>query len=98
MDATLANEDRRRQVHPTVTAPRKGEVDVRAIRLGCPGGMGATQAAFAGAIGVAVKTVRNWEQRRREPTGPARVLLAIVAHSPWLIHDLMNDPDKPPVA
>src|SRR3954452_11866873 len=38
----------------------------------------ATQASFAAAIGVPVKTLRNWEQDRRHPTGPGRVLLAVI--------------------
>ncbi len=47
------------------------EPDVRAIRERT----GQSQAAFAGSIGVAVATLRNWEQGRRRPQGPARVLL-----------------------
>src|SRR5688500_16775470 len=83
---------------PKVTAPMRGELDVRAIRLGIRGGIGATQEGFANAIGVPVKTLRNWEQRRRQPTGPARVLLMLAARDPWLVFDVANDqhrlPDK----
>jgi putative transcriptional regulator len=32
--------------------------------------------------GVSVKTVQNWEQGRRKPTGPARALLVVIAHDP----------------
>jgi Helix-turn-helix len=53
-----------------------GSIDVRAIRLSTTGGIAVTQKGFADAIGVPVKTLRNWEQGRRQPTGPARVLLA----------------------
>jgi len=38
-----------------------------------------SQTKFAALIGVSVYTVRNWEQRRRAPEGPARVLLQVVA-------------------
>lgn len=38
-----------------------------------------SQAKFAALIGVSVYTVRNWEQGRRAPEGPARVLLQVVA-------------------
>ena len=73
-----------------VQTPERGSLDVRAIKLGTPGGIGATQAAFASAIGVPVKTLRNWEQRRREPTGPARVLLSMIERDPWLVFDVAN--------
>jgi putative transcriptional regulator len=53
-------------------------------------GIGATQRTFADAIGVPVKTVRNWEQGRRKPTGPALVLLLLVQRDPWIVFDLMN--------
>jgi DNA-binding transcriptional regulator YiaG len=43
---------------------------------------GYTQGSFAQAIGVSLKTVQNWEQRRRKPTGPARALLVVIAHDP----------------
>jgi putative transcriptional regulator len=46
---------------------------------------------FADLIGVPVKTLRNWEQRRREPTGPARVLLSMIERDPWLVFDVAND-------
>ena len=41
-----------------------------------------TQDAFAGKIGVPVATLRNWEQGRRYPTGPARVLLNALEREP----------------
>jgi putative transcriptional regulator len=50
-----------------------GDMDVRWIRLNA-GSIGCTQGNFADAIGVSVKTVRNWEQLRRRPNGPARIL------------------------
>ena len=41
-----------------------------------------TQLEFAAKLGVPVETIRNWEQGKRAPRGPARALLAVVAHSP----------------
>ena len=82
---------RRRLGLAVVKTPERGSLDVRAIRLRTPGGIGATQAAFASAIGVPVRTLRNWEQRRREPTGPARVLLSMIERDPWLVFDVAND-------
>lgn len=54
---------------------------VRAIREKT----GLTQAAFARQIGVPVATLRNWEQGRRCPVGPARVLLAMLAKDPEIV-------------
>jgi putative transcriptional regulator len=48
---------------------------------------GLSQAAFARRIGVAVGTLRNWEQGRRSPQGPARVLLALLDHNPRIVED-----------
>jgi putative transcriptional regulator len=55
-----------------------GEPDPRLIREG----MGLTQERFASALGISVKTLRNWEQGRREPSGPAMRLLEIAARHP----------------
>jgi putative transcriptional regulator len=43
-----------------------------------------SQSEFASLIGVSVKTLQNWEQDRRRPTGPAATLLRIIAHEPRL--------------
>jgi putative transcriptional regulator len=50
-------------------------IDIVAIRKKS----GATQDGFARQIGVSTATLRNWEQGRRQPEGPARVLLAMLA-------------------
>jgi putative transcriptional regulator len=46
------------------------------------GQTGLTQAAFAAQIGVPVETVRNWEQGKRSPRGPARALLKVIEQAP----------------
>ncbi len=46
------------------------------------GQTGLTQAAFAARIGVPVETVRNWEQGKRSPRGPARALLKVIEEAP----------------
>jgi putative transcriptional regulator len=57
------------------TAPFPGVRDLRRrSRL--------TQLEFAARLGVPVETIRNWEQGKRAPRGPARALLAVIAHSP----------------
>ena len=43
---------------------------------------GLTQTAFAERIDVPVETVRNWEQGKRTPRGPARALLKLIATAP----------------
>src|SRR5712692_12023505 len=43
-----------------------------------------SQSEFAHLIGVSVKTLQNWEQDRRRPTGPAVALLRIIAQQPKL--------------
>jgi putative transcriptional regulator len=46
------------------------------------GRTGLTQTAFAARIGVPVETVRNWEQGKRSPRGPARALLKLIEQAP----------------
>ncbi len=41
-----------------------------------------TQAEFAARIGVPIETVRNWEQGKRAPRGPARALLKVIENAP----------------
>jgi len=57
--------------------------DIKAIRAS----MGLTQVQFSALLGISVHTLRNWEQGRREPEGPARVLLLVAAHRPEAILD-----------
>ena len=52
--------------------------DVPAIRKE----LGLSQTEFAGFMGVSVGTLRNWEQARREPHGPARALLLVASKQP----------------
>ena len=62
------------------------EPDVRAIRART----GLSQAAFARSIGVARGTLLNWEQRRRRPEGPARVLLALIDKDPGIVQKTLQ--------
>lgn len=61
-------------------------VDVAAIRAST----GLSQSAFARSIGVAKGTLLNWEHGRRHPTGPAQVLLAMLAKKPSLVSELLR--------
>lgn len=49
------------------------EPDVNAIREN----VGSSQSKFAALIGVNLRTLQNWEQGHRHPTGPARTLLKL---------------------
>ncbi len=52
--------------------------------------LGMTQKVFALNFGVSVETVRNWEQGRRQPEGPARVLLAVIDRNPKAVLDVLR--------
>jgi putative transcriptional regulator len=54
------------------------ELDVGKVR----GKVGLSQDDFARAFGVSVGTLRNWEQKRVRPDGPARVLLTVIDRDP----------------
>ena len=57
--------------------------DVKTIRET----MGCSQSTFAGLLGVSVRTLQDWEQGRRNPSGPASALLRVAKNHPEaLIH------------
>jgi putative transcriptional regulator len=60
--------------------------DVRAVRRK----LGLNQAEFAAKFGFQTATVRNWEQGRTRPDGPARVLLAVIARHPDAVEDALR--------
>ena len=60
--------------------------DVKAIR----GKLGKSQAEFSLMIGVSVATLRNWEQGRRRPEGPALALLRIATRNPRAVAEALR--------
>ena len=54
-----------------------------------------TQTEFAARLGVPVETIRNWEQGKRAPRGPARALLAVIAHSPETVFAALATESEP---
>ena len=60
--------------------------DVAAIREQ----YGLSQAKFACLLGISVRTLQNWEQGRRIPRGPARVLLRVAARHPDAVLDVVR--------
>jgi len=49
------------------------------------GKLGLSQSKFATLLGISEDTLQNWEQGRREPTGPAKVLLKIASKHPRVL-------------
>jgi putative transcriptional regulator len=49
-----------------------------------------SQSEFAALMGISVATLRNWEQGRRAPEGPARVLLQVAAKHPDAVWDVVQ--------
>jgi DNA-binding transcriptional regulator YiaG len=64
--------------------------DVKAVRER----IGLSQSQFARMIRVSVKTLQNWEQKRRSPTGPAAALLQIVAREPQAALRTLHEPRR----
>jgi putative transcriptional regulator len=60
--------------------------DVKAVRAK----LGASQPEFALMIGVSVATLRNWEQGRRTPEGPALALLRVAAKNPEAVASALH--------
>ena len=74
----LARLGLRRSSHPRGKLDAAANIDVRKIRAVT----GLSQAKFAELLSIEVATLRNWEQGRREPTGPARALLRAIRNNP----------------
>ena len=68
---------------------KAGKADLRTRKLTTPSSpkeirrrLKLSQAVFAGLMGVSLRTVQDWEQGRREPSGPAKSLLRIAEQHP----------------
>jgi putative transcriptional regulator len=66
------------------------DIDVKSIRAQYK----LSQQEFATLLGISVKTLRNWEQGRRQPEGPARVLLLVAAKHPDAVWDVVGPAAK----
>lgn len=76
----------RRTMKPTRTFTF-AESEVKKIR----DQYGLSQDKFAILMGISTATLRNWEQGRRKPEGPARVLLQVAAKHPDVLLDLASN-------
>lgn len=80
-----AGKIRRKKMRPRRAKTFK-PADVRAIR----DSLGKSQSEFAMMIGVSVATLRNWEQGRRIPEGPAQALLRVAAQNPEAVANALS--------
>lgn len=62
------------------------KIDIKQIREGYE----LSQSQFASLLGISVSTLQNWEQGRRSPDGPARVLLQVAAKHPEAVWDVVR--------
>ncbi|MCL5746121.1 MAG: type II toxin-antitoxin system MqsA family antitoxin [Acidobacteria bacterium] len=69
-----------------VTTVQVCETDVRAVRRK----LRLSQSQFAAKFGFQPATLKNWEQGRTRPDGPARVLLAVIARHPEAVEDALR--------
>jgi putative transcriptional regulator len=69
-----------------VQVNRPAPIDVRAVRQR----LGLSQSKFAARFGFTPATIRNWEQGRTQPDGPARVLLTVITHHPEAVEDALR--------
>lgn len=73
------------KVSVRITRVSVPSVDVREVRQR----LKLSQSQFAARFGFAPASVRNWEQGRTRPDGPARVLLAVIAKHPEAVQDAL---------
>ena len=62
------------------------EVNVKAIRVN----LGMTQEEFSLRFGFSLATLRQWEQGRRSPEGPARAYLTVIENNPEMVLDALS--------
>ena len=82
-DRDFARAMPRKQRERILRGRLSGGEDVIALRRF----VGLTQQQFADALGISVHTLRNWEQNRRSPEGPALALLRIAARHPRVLRE-----------
>jgi putative transcriptional regulator len=62
------------------------ELDVKAVRSK----IGMSQEEFARHFGVSKRTVQDWEQRRRRPSGPSRAFLVVIEREPEAVRRALS--------
>lgn len=83
-----------------ISAYRKGKIELKTHQMDLPTAedvpnirkrLGLSQQSFASFMGVSVGTIRNWEQKRREPHGSARSLLLIADKQPQTFKKVFSE-------
>ena len=69
------------ELKPARTVRVDPKTDLAKVR----GKLGLSQSKFAAVLGISADTLQNWEQGRRSPTGPAKVLLKIALRHPEIL-------------
>ncbi|MCP4398672.1 MAG: type II toxin-antitoxin system MqsA family antitoxin [bacterium] len=62
------------------------DIDVRAVRQH----LHMSQQEFAENFGFSIHSIRNWEQGKRHPQGPARILLTVIARNPQAVQHALG--------
>jgi len=70
-------------IEDTISAEQRLSLDARAQ-------LDMSQQQFAAMLGISVRTLHDWEQGRREPSGAARTLLKIAARHPDVVREVMQ--------
>ncbi len=79
----------------SVKQMRRGEAE-RVTKVAVPAAaeararVGLSQQQFAGLLGVSARTLQDWEQGRREPTGAAKTLLRVAVSHPEVLRELQG--------
>ena len=76
---------RRRIVLSDGTVEKEQILSTQDSAIAARAGTGLSQAQFAKLIGVSLRTLQEWEQGRKRPSGPAAALLRLVARDPELV-------------
>lgn len=74
----------RGEIKPARTFHINPKADIVKVR----GKLGLSQSKFAAVLGISANTLQNWEQGRRSPTGPAKILLKIAARHPEVLLEI----------
>ena len=65
------------------------EIDVKSIRIA----LGLTQSEFSYRFGFDIRTVQDWEQKRRMPDRSARILLRVISREPEAVQRALSEED-----
>ncbi len=75
-----------REGHRTHRVAVLQDIDVRAVRQH----LHMSQQEFAENVGFSIHSIRNWEQGKRHPQGPARILLTVIARNPQAVQHALG--------